>query len=528
MKIAIPLIFNNYDFSRASVANYYDANGMLVEAKVDELRLGYNPTTLEFIGPIIEAAVTNELLQSYRYDLSPWEGLSGGFDITYPSGLNFLTGTNIASLFRGGAVHQEVSAGLKVFSVYFKPDASLNSVHFEMIMGSTHGRFIFRLGDFVSTALDTSQCNIEICQDGWFRVSIWANLLVSNYAQIQYHSGMFAPASHSGYICAAQVEITTPQLGFLPTSWINTGPTTVRRAADFNEDKALKVISSNVPENDHPLWVSGKSYVATEQTMVLGHYHRIYESVGANIDKYPPDHPEEWVDQGATNRWRMFDMSVGSDRQTISVGSDNTVHVLLGIDQLVNSVTLLNVYASSVKIIMRDQLGNIVYDFWRDLLSGVYESTWWSFFFGTRTRITSLSLTNLPPHTPSTIEMILEGGDDAAKIGKMIVSKAVDIGCTRYGTSVGIIDFSKKERNPFGDNFIVKRRYVDRVEFDIQILTSRVDEIKKMLADVRATPVLYIGDDGLQSTTIYGFYRDFSIVVSGPRRSDATLPVEGI
>jgi hypothetical protein len=531
MKIAIPLIFNNYDFSRASIANYYDADGMIVEAMVDELRLGYNPTTLEFIGPIIEGEVENELLQSYRFDNASWTKIgtiTTEYELEYSPGVNFLTGTDIATRYTQinlahPLLRQAVTTGLKVFSVYAK-NFTGDDCNLILRLGTQLAIFYFDETSATITGGTDAWAHAEKLQDGWYRFSVWANVAVAGYAEIE----LSGSPGNQCYLCAAQVEETSAELEYLPTSWIDTGATTETRAADINEDNALKVVSSNVPENDHPVWDAGDSYIVDEQVIVLGHYHRIYSSIGSNTNKFPPDHPEEWVDQGATNRWRMFDMTVGPEKQTISEGSDNTVQVLLSIDQVVNTVTLLNLYASSVRIIMRDELGNIVYDYSQDLLTGVYESTWWAFFFGARSRITSLSITDLPPYSPSTIEMILDGGDDVAKIGKMIVGSAVDIGCTRYGTSVGIIDFSRKERDAFGNNFILKRRYVDRADFDIQILTSRVDEIKQLLADVRATPVLYIGDDSFASTNIYGFYRDFSIVISGPKRSDATLQVESI
>jgi hypothetical protein len=511
VKIAKPIVIENYGFSRASIATYYNASGYLTEAAVNELRLGFNPATLIFIGPIIEDAVENELRKSndflddawikigspgVDYTLVPNAGISPDFFTNSATSYSRLTSFTTI-LFR-----QAVSSGLKVFSIFVKsfPDESCT---FRLTLGDETSVFAVTNtsgGGFESNTFTESLPN------GWFRFSLWANITLAGFAECQLLGNIGARCLLFG----AQVEITSSALGLRPSSYIATDTTPVIRAADIQSPPPTLVFS-NVLENDAPEWNSARQYVAGEKSVVRGDYHRVYESVGSNINQFPPDNPEEWIDQGATNRWRMFDMDVGAEKQTTSETSDNTIQVLLNFDTVINTVTLLNLFASRISIIMRDSVGTVV-----------YEAT------QTGSRITTLALTDLPPFSPSTLEMTLSGGDAIAKIGKMIVGFAVDIGCTRYGTSVGIIDFSRKERDAFGNNFIVERRYVDRVDFDIQLLTSRVDEVKTLLAEVRATPVLYLGDDRFQSTIIYGFYRDFSIVLSGPKYSDGTLQVEGI
>ncbi len=69
MKLIKPLVFNPYEFSRASPAYRYDSAGFLDLAEIDQLRLGYNPTTLEFLGPIIEGQASNYALFSDGYRL---------------------------------------------------------------------------------------------------------------------------------------------------------------------------------------------------------------------------------------------------------------------------------------------------------------------------------------------------------------------------------------------------------------------------------------------------------------------------
>lgn len=64
MRVVKPINFNALSFERDSEATYYNSTGILTTAAVDELRNGYNPTTLEYIGPIFEGEQTNLLLNS--------------------------------------------------------------------------------------------------------------------------------------------------------------------------------------------------------------------------------------------------------------------------------------------------------------------------------------------------------------------------------------------------------------------------------------------------------------------------------
>ena len=529
MKIVKPIIFRNFDSTRASEATYYDQDGFLSIAPADTLRLGYNPTTLDFIGPIYEEAGVNyaeistlDWVANDQIDFNstgPTIGVDGVIEIQ--------TGFRSDGSGVKASTDNTIPPGDYVFSIYAKISPSYANCY--LFMGfDTTTLVAFNVGlGTVHTDLG-AHANIQVLPNGWRRYSIAGATLTG--AMCIGVSGAIAPGTMGGaFLQYPQIESITPD--FLPTSYMtepDAGVPITYRAADIAIEEPPRVVTSNVDENDAPLWDEDDAYTAGNQVVVLGQVHKLFESIGANTNKYPPDHPEEWIDQGATNRWRMFDMSVGAEKQTVSTESSNTVQVLLELDQIVTSVTLLNMEANNVRIIMRDEFGEIVYDHYEDLLQSTPSSDWWSFFFATRSSIKTLVLTDLPSVQPSTIEMILDGDAFPAKIGKMIVGEAVEIGCARYGTSVGIVDFSRKERDPFGNNFILERRYIDRADFDVQIPTSTIDNVKAILTAARATPTLYIGDEQFASTVIYGFYRDFSIIISGPKRSDLTIQVESI
>lgn len=520
MKIVKPIIFNSFDFSRASPATYYDEDGILTTAAIDVLRFGYNPTTLEFIGPILEAQATN--LVPYSEDFSEWNISSAALSaetFIRPDGNSTAT-----TKYQTMAANNSLTVGeflsamgfVCTFSIYVRwISGTTPTVYLRGLSGGLPNSF-----NLVGPDFDYGYAFMQSLPNGWKRIGVSGSASGSDYFGLN-----IGGSSGNGqiYIWGAQVEG-----GSSVTSYIATDGGEETRAADVVSEDPPRLVASNVDEDTDLAWDNGTSYSAGQQAVVFGTYNKIYESIGANTNKFPPEHPEEWIDQGAINRWRMFDMTVGPEKQTVSTNSSNTVELLLELDQVVTSVTLLNMEANNVRIIMRDEFGEIVYDHYEDLLQSTPSSDWWSFFFATRSNIRTLVLTDLPSIKPSTIEMILDGDAFPAKIGKMIVGEAVEVGCARYGTSVGIVDFSRKERDPFGNNFILERRYIDRADYDIQIPTSTIDSVKALLTSVRATPTLYIGDEQFASTIIYGFYRDFSIIISGPKRSDLTIQVESI
>lgn len=531
MKIVKPIVFRNFDFSRASEATYYDATGALVTAVEDELRLGYNPTTHAFIGPIYEQASEN-YADSDIADGAVWD--EGGLSVVSGTDLNPEGVSGTVYGFSGNGFGDPATSlftippGDYVLSMYVNPKTfGIIEIGFDNNVVNTA---TFDAAGSVIYQPPNNSAHVQEVGFAWTRISMAGTTTTGNIA-IRVNGDLSFGLTGQVYIASIQVEPITENL--LPTSFMvdtTTPPVGAVsfRAADETVNGPPQVVTSNVDEDDAPVWDSGESYVAGDPVIVLGSHHRVYESIDANINKFPPDHPEEWIDQGSTNRWRMFDMQVGVEKQTVSTDSSNTINVVLDLDQVVTSVTLLNMDANNVRIIMRNEFGETVYDHYEDLLQSTPSSDWWSFFFATRTNIRTLVLTDLPSVKPSTIEMILDGDALPAKIGKMIVGEAVDIGCARYGTSVGIVDFSRKERDAFGNNFILERRYIDRADFDVQVPTSSIDSIKALLTSIRATPALYIGDEQFASTVLYGFYRDFSIVISGPRRSDATIQVESI
>ncbi len=527
MKISRPIVIKNSAFTRDTPAAYYNASGILTTAVINEVRLGYDPTSLAYIGEIIEPQGINYFKYSNSFLIGDYHWQAIGTISTTADVTTSPDGTTNASLINPtstGLIKAVLAtgAGWKIFSVYVKdPNAPTpGTCSLRLNFGPTVTS-VFRIDPGGADAFEPNT-TIQELPDYWYRISIAAEMFAySNKVEIEGIGGV------DFYAYGAQVEDVIGD--YIPSSYINSpeGASTVRAPDLVASPPSL--LTSNISEADADLWDSLTEYVEGDRVMVLGAYHKIYSATGDNDNKFPPSNtPAIWIDEGSTNRWRMFNMDVGIENQSVSTDPDNTIHVVLDLNQPVSTLTLLNIYASNVTITMRDADDNIVYTHYEAFLTAPFDTGWWEYYFGTRERSTSLVLTDLPNIFPCTLEMVLDGDDDVAKIGKMIPGDLVDIGCTQYGTSYGSIDFSTKGRDPFGNNFVVERRYVDKCDYNIQVSTPRAADIKRLIDSLRATNAVYIGDEEFGATVIYGFRGDFLFTTVNHKFTDLTLHVEGI
>ena len=68
---------------------------------------------------------------------------------------------------------------------------------------------------------------------------------------------------------------------------------------------------------------------------------------------------------------------------------------------------------------------------------------------------------------------------------------------------------------------------IEQIDYDLANIGA-VDEIVNLLAEYRATPIVYIGSDAYASTIVYGFYKDFTVVIAYYLKSICNLEIEGL
>jgi hypothetical protein len=255
------------------------------------------------------------------------------------------------------------------------------------------------------------------------------------------------------------------------------------------------LVASSVSETDYAAWSNSTDYGKSAR-VILAATHRIYESaVDGNAGNDPAGSSGKWLDVGPTNRWAMFDQALGS--ATSAPGSI----VVTITAAAIGAIALLDVVGAAVRV-----------------ETGGYDQT-------LPVGAGAITFLDLPPATTGATVTIT--GADIVSVGTLLAGKVVGLGITEASPTAGITDYSRKVVNDFGEVTVVPRAWAKKMDGKTLISTSAIDAVFGRLAAVRATPALWIGDEGLDCLTIYGFVRDFSLQV-GETLSNLSLSIEGL
>jgi hypothetical protein len=254
-----------------------------------------------------------------------------------------------------------------------------------------------------------------------------------------------------------------------------------------------------------------------------------YESLqNTNLNKTPDTSPTWWLNLGATNQFAMFDQFVNT-----STTATASLTVVYAPGAVFNALSLINVEASLIRITIRDGIsGPIVYENVVGL-SGGNLTNWYDYFFNDPLlKRTQIVLSNIPTYVNSHITIELTNSEGSTvSVGQTVVGDLASLGQTQYGVSAGIVDYSIKETDEFGNTTFVRRAFSKRMQADFFLNNSQLNRVHSYLASVRATPAVWIGSNNPQfeeALVIYGFYREFSLQIAYPNNSLYNIEIEGL
>jgi hypothetical protein len=281
---------------------------------------------------------------------------------------------------------------------------------------------------------------------------------------------------------------------------------------------------SNVAENDHAEWDVGTAYVTGDKVIVLS-THRIYEAAQNTTGDDPTtDDGTNWINLGATNRWKAFDGSIESQTENSA-----SIQYEFTVDGSYPGLALLNIFGAEVTVDIIDTEAGVLSTRTYSLIdtSGVVD--WFSYFYSPSIAQNQIIISDLPIYTGAVVTVELSGGGDVA-LGELVLGPDYQIGQTVTGTSLGIEDFSTKGKDEFGRTVIVERAFADLVNFEFAFPATTSRRVRRILTDLRAKPAVYYAGSGLIDLggQVYGFPRDFRINLQTPTMSFATLEIEGL
>lgn len=293
----------------------------------------------------------------------------------------------------------------------------------------------------------------------------------------------------------------------------------------------MRIVS---PYEITPTELASTNVINAEQDWVSGTYaigdravyeNIVYEAVVQTSDI--PDvgaaaDPPSWVRIGWSNQYRMF--NDGVDSKSTNLGS---IDVTVEFESLLSTVVILGVSGITARLIVTTVQEGIIYDKTIQITDiGAYD--WWEYFFAPYSVVTDVIFNNIPSYSGTSSQLIIDAASpsDHAEIGRLLAGVEREIGTALYGTSISFQDYSIKERDGFGNLTLVKRRTIKEVHYDVHVNTSGVSDLVRTLQQIASVPTLFIGDDNMLATIVFGVYTDVSQGITTPSVSELTITVE--
>lgn len=290
-------------------------------------------------------------------------------------------------------------------------------------------------------------------------------------------------------------------------------------------------VSSSIPETDYTAWNAATSYTVGQRVMraVTG-VHRNFENLIAGVDATLPElattgATPRWLDLGATNRWAMFDNKVG----TVSSASTSFNTVLT--PGSISGVAALGLTGRTLQIQMKSAVGGTVVYSNTVNLDGTIITSFYDWFFEDYQQLSDVTLTDLPSqYTAPEVTFTLSATAGTVSCGTFSLGKVYTLGLSQYGATVGIISYSVKSTDVFGNTTVVKRQNSKRNNLKLMTDKALFNRTYKLLADLDSVPCVYIGAEalGYEPLIVYGFWKDFSIDVSYPTMNLTNIEIEGL
>lgn len=238
--------------------------------------------------------------------------------------------------------------------------------------------------------------------------------------------------------------------------------------------------------------------------------------------------PLWWKEISATNRWKAFDNKVGS--QT-SQATSITYKITPG--EVVDSIAFINLDAAEVTILSTDPVEGVVYNETVNLLTTVITGTtttmdWYTYFFSSIVKITDIVKLDIPPYLNTVIDITISYPLEDAKVGAIVMGLQTNLGETRVNPAIGIHDYSVKTVDDAGVYSVTEGAFSKKLSCDVVVPNASIDEIQRLLSFYRANILVWIVSEDYSALIVYGYYKDFNIVLPYPRWSLCSIEIEGL
>lgn len=299
----------------------------------------------------------------------------------------------------------------------------------------------------------------------------------------------------------------------------------VAKAIEVNDER---LISSNVPEDEEQPWSPTGTYALNDKVVKD---HHLWSSATANNKAVPGEEvllPFKWVDEGPTNKWKMFDKKQGLNWQigTFTSNPDSIV-VEFQAAEIVNAIGLVGVSAASIRIEVEvPGLGNIYDELYEMADYGV--DNMYDYFFAPIEREDSLAVLDIAPYSNSLIRLTFSSPGAMVEVGTVVFGYQEDLGIALFGTSIDYESYSLQNVDRWGNMTIIPGGFRDVINYDLELDTRRTGYLRRRIRELRDYQSLYVGDVDTEVSIMIGVSSEFSMVLENSETSTAVLKVRSL
>ena len=279
-------------------------------------------------------------------------------------------------------------------------------------------------------------------------------------------------------------------------------------------DAILTSSTAAEPGAGETAWNAATAYTAGDTAYLASNHTRYERLISGTTATSPHLDAVNWSPIGPTNRWAMFDLL----RNTGTVLA-SPLTVVLTPGQRVDTIGLAGLIADEVTISVTSG-GSPVFSETYDLRTRNTVS-WYGYFHGPFSFRTAVYQFGLPPYTNAVITVTITRASGNVTCGSLILGTSVYIGEAERGAESDALNFSRIERDEFGNATLVPRRTVPKATLNVIADKTNVNRIRALRDELNAVPALWSTlddqtDDYFEAVFLLGIFKRLLITLEQP------------
>lgn len=293
-----------------------------------------------------------------------------------------------------------------------------------------------------------------------------------------------------------------------------------------------RLLSSTVPDADasagESLWNAATNYAAGA-LVVRVETRRRYECIVPGVNSTPPESaPDRWLEMGASNQNAMFDYN--SDQATEAA---SPLTVVLKPGKRIDSVYLDGVRAHQLTATLRVG-GAVVYGPQVRNMNGRRTRSWSQYFFGEFNFIDAVVLQDLPLYANAELEITLTRAGGPVRCARLVVGRKEHIGQAEWSPVSDVLDFSKIERDDWGNAQLRPARTVPITQQRLVLDTPLISGVYELRSSLQGKAAVWsaLGDctesPYFRPLLLFGIFRRMRMDISNLHFVYIDLDLEGL